>query len=113
MNLDMADILLVTTVVIIAALFWRAHGIRERTLVYTRKYCEREQVEFLDDTVGMEKLTLQRDGNDKLRITRIYRFEFTVTGGERYSGHTIVMGGVVQRVELPPHRYTPPPEQLH
>lgn len=113
MNLDLSDIFLVTTVVIIAALFWRSHGIRERALVYTRKYCQREQVEFLDDTVGLEKITLQRDSHDRLRITRIYRFEFTVTGGERYQGHTLVMGGVVHRVDLPPHRYTPPPEQLH
>lgn len=113
MNLDLGDIFLVTAVVIIAALFWRSHGIRERALAYTRKYCEREALEFLDDTVGMDKLTLQRDSNGKLRITRIYRFEFTVTGGERYPGHTYVQGGHVQRVELPPHRYTPPPERVH
>ena len=113
MNLDLTDIFLVTTVVIIAALFWRSHGIRERALAYTRKYCEREELEFLDETVGMERLTLQRDSHGKLRITRIYRFEFTVTGGERYQGHTIVMAGMVQRVDLPPHRYTPPRERLH
>ncbi|MCG8394392.1 MAG: DUF3301 domain-containing protein [Pseudomonadales bacterium] len=113
MNLDLVDIALVTLVVVVAALFWRSHGIRERALVYTRRYCEREEVEFLDETVGMEKLTLRRDDNGKLRVTRIYRFEFTVTGGERYPGHTYVQGGQVQRVELPPHRYTPPPDRLH
>ena len=113
MNLELGDLFLVTTVVIIAALFWRSHGIRERALVYTRKFCEREDIEFLDDTVGMDKLTLQRDSHGKLRVTRIYRFEFTVTGGERYQGHTIVMSGVVQRVDLPPHRFSPPPERLH
>ena len=110
MSLDLTDIALVTAVVVIAALFWRSHGIRERALVHTRRFCQREQVEFLDDTVGLEKLTLAKDRHGKRRITR---FEFTVTGGERYPGHTYVQGGQVQRVELPPHRYTPDPEQLH
>ena len=64
-------------------------------------------------TVGLEKLTLEKDRHGKRRIARIYRFEFTVTGGERYPGHTYVQGGLVQRVELPPHRFTPDPEQLH
>ncbi|MED5389380.1 MAG: DUF3301 domain-containing protein [Pseudomonadota bacterium] len=113
MNLDLMDIGLVTAVVVIAALFWRSHGIRERALIYTRRYCEREAVEFLDDTVGLETLTLEKDHHGKRRLTRVYRFEFTVTGGERYTGHTYVQGGVVQRVALPPHRYSPPPEQIH
>ena len=113
MNLDLTDIGLVTAVVVIAALFWRSHGIRERALIYTRRFCQREEVEFLDDTVGLEKLALMKDRHGKRRITRIYRFEFTVTGGERYPGHTYVQAGHVQRVELPPHRYTPPPERVH
>ncbi|EKF74659.1 hypothetical protein A11A3_07563 [Alcanivorax hongdengensis A-11-3] len=113
MNLQLQDLLLVTAVVVIAALFWRAHGIRERALAVTRRYCERQELEFLDDTVGLERLTLDKDRHGKRRLTRIYHFEFTVTGGERYSGRTYVQSGMVQRIELPPHRYTPPPEQLH
>jgi hypothetical protein len=112
-NLDLSDVLLITALVMIGALFWRSHGIRERALVATRRFCERQKLEFLDESVGLEKLTLSKDNHGKRRITRIYRFEFTVTGGERYEGRTVVQGGVTQRVELPPHRYTPPPEELH
>ena len=57
----------------------------------------------------MEKLTLQRDSNGKLRITRIYRFEFTVTGGERYGATP--SSWAVHRVDLPPPLH-PTPEQL-
>jgi hypothetical protein len=106
-NLDLSDVLLITALVLIGALFWRSHGIRERALVATRRFCERQKLEFLDESVGLEKLTLSKDNHG------IYRFEFTVTGGERYEGRTVVQGGVTQRVELPPHRYTPPPEELH
>ncbi|MDX1802539.1 MAG: DUF3301 domain-containing protein [Alcanivorax sp.] len=113
MSLQLQDVMLVAAVVVTATLFWRIHGLRERALTVTRRYCEREELEFLDETVGLERLTLARDSRGKRRLTRIYRFEFTVTGGERYVGHTIMQGGRVQRVELPPHCYTPPPEQLH
>ena len=113
MNLNLTDLLLLAALAIGAALFWRSQRIRETALRATRRHCEREEVLLLDQTVGLKRFRLARDERGRWGLWRIYAFEFTVTGGERYPGHTYVQAGHVQRVELPPHRYTPPPERVH
>ncbi|GAA5132592.1 DUF3301 domain-containing protein [Alloalcanivorax gelatiniphagus] len=113
MNLALTDILLLAALVIMAALFWRAQRIRETALRATRRHCEQEQVLLLDQTVGLKRLRPRRDEHGRLRLWRLYEFEFTVTGGERYKGETEVLGERVRRVVLPPHRFTREPDQLH
>ena len=112
-NLALTDLLLLAALMIGAALFWRAQRIRETALRVTRRHCEREEVLLLDQTVGLKRLRLRRDGEGRLRLWRFYEFEFTVTGGERYRGETLVAGDRVVRVTLPPHRFSPEPDQLH
>lgn len=112
-NLALTDVLLLAALVLGAALFWRAQRIRETALRVTRRHCEREEVLLLDQTVGLRRLRLRRDQGGRLRLWRLYEFEFTVTGGERYKGETEVLGERVQRVVLPPHRFTREPDQLH
>lgn len=113
MNLALTDLMLLAALVIGAALFWRAQRIRETALRVTRRHCEQENVLLLDQTVGLKRLRLRRDGNGRLRLWRFYEFEFTVTGGERYRGETLVASDRVVRVTLPPHRFTREPDQLH
>ncbi|ASK35732.1 hypothetical protein CEK62_15750 [Alcanivorax sp. N3-2A] len=112
MNLDLTDLLLLAALVLGAALFWRSQRIRETALRVTRRYCEREDVMLLDETVGLKRLRLRRDNQGKLRLWRVYEFEFTVTGGERYRGETLVLGERVERVTLPPHRFVDEPDRL-
>ena len=69
-----------------AALFWRSQRIRETALRATRRHCEREEVLLLDQTVGLKRFRLARDERGRWGLWRIYAFEFTVTGGERYQG---------------------------
>ena len=113
MNLNLTDLLLLAALAIGAALFWRSQRIRETALRATRRHCEREEVLLLDQTVGLKRLRLRRDGEGRLRLWRVYEFEFTVTGGERYRGETLVTGDRVVRVTLPPHRFSQEPDQLH
>lgn len=112
-NLELSDLLLLAAFAVAAALFWRARRIHETAVRLTRRHCEREEVLLLDETVSLKKLRLRRDGGGRLRIWRLYTFEFTVTGGERYSGETRVIGDLVEKVVLPPHRFYPESDRLH
>lgn len=114
MQPDLIDLLLLGVLVLGAVLFWRAQRIRETALLATRRHCEREAVSLLDETVGLKRLRLRREApGGPLRLWRFYEFEFTVTGGERYRGETLVIGERVARITLPPHRFVEAPDRLH
>ncbi len=74
--------------------FW-LDSLRARELAsgISRQACERMGQQFLDDTVALRRLGLQRDRSGRLRILRTYSFEFTSTGATRSAG-TIVMRGI-------------------
>ncbi|HEX5676525.1 MAG TPA: DUF3301 domain-containing protein [Alcanivorax sp.] len=112
MNLELTDLLLLSALVLGAALFWRAQRLRETALRATRRHCQQEQVLLLDQTVGLKSLRLRRDSRGKWGLWRCYDFEFTVTGGERYHGETLLIGERVSGVTLPPNRFTRDPDQL-
>lgn len=103
--LTLSDLLLLTLFVVVAIWFWRAQGAREHALQATRQHCQQEGVDLLDQTVALKKVWWRRDASQRLRLWRLYQFEFTVTGGERYTGHTEMLGPRVLRIELPPHRF--------
>lgn len=113
MTLELHDLLLFALVAVVAGLFWRARRIHEGTLRATRRHCEREDVLLLDETVALKKVRLRRDRQGRLRLWRLYGFEFTVTGGERYSGEARVLGDRLEGITLPPHRFVDEPDQLH
>ena len=58
--------------------------------------CQRYGVQLLDDTVALQRLWWRRDRDGRLRLERIYHFEFTDTGTTRRLGRLVMVG---QRVE--------------
>lgn len=66
--------------------------------------CDRAQVQFLDDTVALKKLRLQRGENGRLQLWRLFVFEFTSDGAFRYQGRITVAGKQVRQVEMDPYR---------
>jgi hypothetical protein len=72
---------------------WRS---LERARVVARNICARHGVQFLDGSVIRTRLRLARDGGT-LVFVRSYRFEFTLDGAHRHSGHLAQRG---RRLEL-------------
>ena len=64
--------------------------------------CEREGLQFLDDTVECISLRPARDDAGRLRLRRVYRFEFSDTGDNRRAGHIVMLGDEVQSLTLDP-----------
>lgn len=112
-NLQLTDLFLLFALAAGAGLFWQGRQVHEIAVRLTRRHCEREEVLLLDETVSLKKLRLRRDAHGRLRLWRLYTFEFTVTGGERYNGETRVIGARVASVTLPPHRFFRESDQLH
>jgi hypothetical protein len=77
---------------------------RERAVQAGRSACERYALQFLDETVSFARMRLARDDEGRLRIVRIYTFEFTETGNNRRNGVIEMLGQHPNEVNLEPYR---------
>jgi hypothetical protein len=73
---------------------------RERAVKAGRDACERYELQFLDDTVAFARLRLERDEDGQLKIARTYTFEFSDTGNNRRHGAIVMLGGMLQDLQL-------------
>jgi len=76
---------------------------RERALAAGRAACRRYGVQLLDETVAASALKLARDGEGRLRIRRVFSFEFSDTGNNRRHGSVVLLGAEVQDLQLEPY----------
>ena len=76
---------------------------RERALAAGRAACQRYGVQLLDETVAASALRLARDSDGRVRIRRVFAFEFSDTGNNRRHGSVVILGGEVQDLQLEPY----------
>ena len=77
---------------------------RERAIQAGRTACERYALQFLDETVSFARMRLARDEEGRLRIVRIYTFEFSETGNNRRNGAIVMLGQDPKDIHLEPYR---------
>ena len=75
---------------------------RERAVAAGSRACERDGVQFLDDTVECVSLRPARNNNGHVVLRRIYRFEFSDNGDNRRGGSIIMLSGRVESVTMEP-----------
>lgn len=93
------------TVLVMAALVWLWYDsmrARERAVQAGKQACERNALQFLDDTVQIVKLWPARDPNGRLAIRRTYRFEFSDDGARRRGGVIVMLGARLESLQLDP-----------
>lgn len=90
--------------IVLALVFWvDSLRARERALAAGRSACERYGVQLLDETVAAAGLRLARDGDGRIRIRRVFAFEFSDTGNNRRHGSVVILGAEVQDLHLEPY----------
>ncbi|MBK7541200.1 MAG: DUF3301 domain-containing protein [Candidatus Competibacteraceae bacterium] len=81
--------------------FWRdSLGAREQARVASARACQQNGVQLLDDTVALERLWLRRDRDGRLKLERLYVFEFTDTGQNRQIGSVLLVGWRVEVLQM-------------
>ncbi|TXH26453.1 MAG: DUF3301 domain-containing protein [Elusimicrobia bacterium] len=73
----------------------RAVGMRA-----ARDACVADELLLLDDTVALVSLRLQRDDDGRLRLRRVYQFEYSDTGDNRRQGDVTLLGDQLQLLHL-------------
>jgi len=91
----------VTCVLFLVAWFWldtlRA---REAGIAAARALCDSRNLQLLDDTVSSESLRLARDDDGKVRLRRVYGFEYSDTGDNRRHGAVTLLGKQVVMLDV-------------
>jgi hypothetical protein len=87
---------------LLAWLWYDSMRAREHAVAAGRGACEREHLQLLDDTVECTSVRPSRDEGGRMRLRRVYRFEFSDTGDNRRAGRIVMLGGEVESLSMDP-----------
>ena len=74
---------------------------REAGIRAVRAACDADELQLLDDTVALASLRPARDDEGRLRLRRVYRFEYSDTGDNRRNGQVTLLGSELLLLHLP------------
>ena len=73
--------------------FWldgrRAHAM---SVAICRRACERVGAQLLDETVALNRVGLRKDAAGRLRVRRMFTFDYSVNTVIRQQGYIIMLG---------------------
>ncbi|MGZ4982284.1 MAG: DUF3301 domain-containing protein [Methylobacter sp.] len=102
----MLDDLILIVLLLSAYLYWfNAQQVKEIALKAVRANCLNLEVQMLDEYVALDSVRVKRDQTGKMRVQRIFLFEFSSTGNERYNGVCIMLGRRVEVIQMEPYRF--------
>ena len=98
--MDLNKVVIFVTLGFLAWVFWRQLAVREKAFRHAAAACEQAGVQMLDQSIGLAKLRWAKLQNGQRGILREYRFEFTSTGEQRYTGRVFMVGETLQQCEM-------------
>ena len=102
----MHEALIAVALIAVAVWFWRESlRAREAATRAGRRICKDNDVQFLDETVALARMSLGWNG--RVALLRNYRFDYSTSGADRATGLVVVQGSAIVHVQLA-H-----PETLH
>lgn len=102
--LDLTHLFWIFIIVLGFFYWWHAYGIKQLALQKTKAYCERMDIQMLDESIALNRISIRRDTEGRVALVRVFRFEFTSTGDERYQGLTSMHGRRCTHIQLEAHR---------
>lgn len=83
------------------ALYWQnSMRCKEIASGAAKRECQREGLQFLDQTVQQQRLSMSRDPEGMWRLWRDYRFEYSPDGLGRARGRILLLGHRVIAVNV-------------
>ena len=103
--MEIAEILTLLIVALGGWVLWGNLKTREIANGAIRAMCNAHGLLFLNDTVALESLWPVRDDEGRLRLRRVYSFEYSDTGHDRRKGSVTLIAETVDALDGGP----PPP----
>lgn len=85
-------------------LLWDTLRARENANAEMRAACEQRGFLFLDDTVSLRSVRPVRDDDGRMRLRRVYEFQYSDTGHNRLDGSITLVADRVAAVDIAPER---------
>ena len=73
---------------------------REFTLKRCRHLCEKNGVQFLDQSVHVAQVRFAKDARHNFFLRRFYAFEFSIGGADRHNGVAVVSREKIEYLSL-------------
>ncbi len=99
----MAEVFVLSLLAFAVWLWFDSMRAREHALASGKRACDRDGLQFLDETVACVALGFARDDDGRLRLRRTYSFEFSDTGNNRRAGSVVMLGGEVESLYTEPY----------
>jgi hypothetical protein len=113
--MNLTELLLL--ILLVAGLWFWLDSLKTREIGINaaRNACQEEGLQFLDETVVGQGMRLARDDEGRLKLRRVYSFEYSDTGDNRRSGSVTMLGHDIEFLHVRPHLYVIPNthETLH
>jgi hypothetical protein len=100
--IGLPEIAAILACVLAGWLVWDTMKARETANDAMRAACERSGYLFLDDTVSLVSVRLVRDDEGRVRLSRVYTFQYSDTGHNRRNGSITLLAGAVTALTLAP-----------
>lgn len=97
----LSDLFLLSLVFVAGYAIWHNAQFRDIALRHTRRYCEQQGIQLLDDSMVIRQIRPCRHHQGWLQLQRTYEFEFTASGAYRHRGTTVLQGRTPKNVVLP------------
>lgn len=96
----MSTTLIALIILFVVALLW-LDGARARELAtaISRAACKRQGFQLLDDSVYLQRIGI-RWTDQGLRLRRMFRFEYSMEGTLRQTGHILLLGTVLEAIHI-------------
>lgn len=73
---------------------------REQAILNCKQACQQLNVQLLDDSIVLKKISLTGLLSGPLRLYRHYQFDFSIHGSDRYHGYIYLQGMQPQGVQF-------------
>lgn len=103
MYLDLKTLIGVLALIVLAAGAWFWYDslrAREAMTKTCARICANMHLQFLDETVALARLRPARSSSGRLGWRRLYLFEFSESGSDRWKGRALLNGRQVESVQL-------------
>lgn len=93
----------ISALLIGAALLWfwtDSMRAREQAMRVSALACKQLELQLLDQSVALARLGLTRGTRGRIQLRRVYRFEFSTDGVERWTGRAVLCGSQLGAVYL-------------
>lgn len=98
MYFSLGDLVMLFLLGAVSLHFLASIRVRELAIQAVRRASKRDDFQFLDQSVNLNRVSLSRDAQGRWRVWRQYRFDYSHDGVERHQGQVTMLSKQLQSI---------------